>query len=148
MKSPLKMKKNFMKKGDQVYKWILIVTLVVLIVFAIMYMYNISKLSRAMEKFENGSNKDFEVVYVYSATCPHCKTFAPVFESVTNEFKETNNCKVSKVEYKDAPKDMMQYVDGFPTVLFYDNGEFKGKSTGSKSPETLSAFYKTMSGSA
>lgn len=122
-------------------KIILIFVLLILIGFAVFYIFNITRLSKAMETYQNGA-ASYQVVYVYSSQCPHCIQFAPTFDQLTNA-QNKDNIQFLKFEYRDADAQKhMKYVDGFPTVLFYssddgDEYEFKGKSTGNQSINAL-----------
>jgi len=118
-------------------KIILVCVLLILIGFAVVYIFNITKLSKAMEKYQNGA-ASYQVVYVYSSQCPHCTQFAPTFDQLSNS-QQSDNVQFLKYEYRDADAQKhMKYVDGFPTVLFYSSADsddayvFKGKSTGNQ----------------
>lgn len=126
-------------------KIILICVLLILIGFAVVYIFNITKLSKAMEKYQNGA-ASYQVVYVYSSQCPHCTQFAPTFDQLANAQQSQDNVQFLKYEYRDADAQKhMKYVDGFPTVLFYSSADsddayvFKGKSTGNQPIGALQA---------
>lgn len=140
--------KQMMPRGDQVYRIILIVILVCLIIFAVMYMYNIMKMSNKMEKFENsitGYDPEYKVVYIYSSSCPHCTSFTPTFEKVAQDPELSSKMGFVKYEFSEAgAQPHMSNVDGFPTVLVYQDGQLKDKSVGSKSVEGFSNFLQRM----
>ena len=124
-------------------KIILVCVLLILIGFAVVYIFNITKLSKAMESYQNGA-ASYQVVYVYSSQCPHCTEFAPTFDQLTNTQQSQDNIQFLKYEYRDADAQKhMKYVDGFPTVLFYSSADvddvyaFQGKSTGNQSINAL-----------
>ena len=126
-------------------KIILVCILLILIGFAVVYIFNITKLSKAMEKYQNGA-ASYQVVYVYSSQCPHCTQFAPTFDQLANAQQSQENVQFLKYEYRDADAQKhMKYVDGFPTVLFYSSADsddayvFKGKSTGNQPIGALQA---------
>ena len=101
-------------------KIILVCILLILIGFAVVYIFNITKLSKTMEKYQNGA--------------------------LANAQQSQENVQFLKYEYRDADAQKhMKYVDGFPTVLFYSSADsddayvFKGKSTGNQPIGALQA---------
>ena len=51
--------------------------------------------------------------------CPHCKNFAPVFEKVCGELKDTQcyNLRGDTKEGQQALTDLGMHVQGFPTTI-------------------------------
>jgi thiol-disulfide isomerase/thioredoxin len=91
-------------------RYVLIFALVLLLGFAVMYVYNIQKATK--EKFES----QYTVTYIYKEGCPWCVKMSPVWDSwaAANKDKYT----VKKLETADASSQIQSYnITGYPTVI-------------------------------
>lgn len=102
-------------------KYVLIVALVVLVGFSLMYIYNIQNATKRLEAFHgSGSSEAPTVLYLYSNSCPHCKSFEPTFNAVKGD--NNMNAHFSSMEKGEvAANKYMNNVSGFPTVLVIDS---------------------------
>ena len=110
---------NIVQKSDSpVMKFVMIALLVILLAFAIVYIYNIQKFEK--ENFDNDGKK-FQVVYVFSNSCGHCTRFSPTFDLFTKQFGDDSRFGVQKFEVSTpGAQPYKKDVDAFPTVLVYD----------------------------
>jgi len=87
---------------------------------------------------DNG--KDVMVEF-YAPWCGHCKSLAPKYDKVGEEFEEDANIVIAKM---DATENDAPGVDikGFPTLIFYPAGQKAAPMTydGDRSEEAITAF--------
>jgi thiol-disulfide isomerase/thioredoxin len=125
---------------DKIMKYVMISALVLLLVFAIMYVYNIQK--AAKETFENTPG-GFKVIYMYMESCGYCKQFAPIWDEYSKENKPANIVAVEKHSKVDpAAAEYLPHVTAFPTILIMDaaTGGLVAKQTGSVDIQGLRRF--------
>ena len=84
----------------------------------------------------------------YNPTCPKCQDFAPVWAQLARVVK--NQCGVGMVNCSDkmSGNDILAdylSISGYPTIKFYDKGEFTDY-TGGKSLNELLSFVCEMTG--
>ena len=91
-----------------------------------------------LEGFASGDT----LTYFYMNGCPHCKTFAPIWDAFSGAAK-VKTTKVEANEMTAAHKSLG--VQGFPTVLLL-NGQGKKKATfnGNRTVAGLNAFIKSV----
>ncbi|KAJ2774174.1 Thioredoxin domain-containing protein 5 [Coemansia nantahalensis] len=98
--------------------------------------------------FDSNIQDGYWLVKYYSSTCPWSRRFAPTWEQVYTSLETelaANDVKFGEVECKvnralcDAAN-----IDGYPTVVFYNNGENKGEVPGGQSFEALASFAKRI----
>lgn len=81
------------------------------------------------------------IVDLWADWCPPCIVIAPILKQVIENFDE--KVALAKLEV-DEGKNMKiagQYqVRGFPTILFIQNGEEKGRFSGAKSASFIEEF--------
>jgi hypothetical protein len=140
--------------SSNMMRYAMVVALVVLAGFAIMYIYNIQRASK--EAFDNnvsasgasasssGSNKMYQVVYIYSNSCGYCTQFTPTFNSFAKQHMADANLQVLSYE-KSMPDaaPYMGYVSAFPTVLVLSKGNLLNSQTGNASLSALQAFVSS-----
>jgi len=95
-------------------RYVLIIAMVILLAFAIMYVYNVHKMA---EHFES---QKYTVIYLYSSTCPYCVKFNDVWtrwkqSNVQNKLVETQ--EYDKSDPKHAEYAREYGVSGYPTVV-------------------------------
>jgi thioredoxin 1 len=88
-----------------------------------------------------GGDQNKPTVYLFKADwCPHCKSFAPVWDQIENELKGKAN--FVKYDADKNAKEVKNYgVDGFPTIIMTAGGkavEFAGE----RSKENVLDFIK------
>jgi len=57
------------------------------------------------------------MVEIYAPWCGHCKTLAPKYEKLGEEFKDTPSVVIAKID--GTENDFPYEVKGFPTIVFY-----------------------------
>lgn len=112
--------------------YFLIVAIVLLVVFSLMYIWNITQLKKNNETFENNQPK-YEIVLIYSESCSHCirfkkETFDNLDPSAVFPGKD-----VTKVMHKsnEAPLKFKD-IDGVPAVFIVKDGKTQGLIVGYK----------------
>jgi protein disulfide-isomerase A1 len=82
------------------------------------------------------------LVEFYAPWCGHCKTLAPKYDILGEEFQSDSNIVIAKVD--STENDTPAKVEGFPTIIFYPAGDKKNPITfeGDRSVEAMSAFIK------
>jgi thiol-disulfide isomerase/thioredoxin len=119
---------------NQLINILVIFSLVVLLFFTFIYVYNITTHK------ESFVNSEYKVVYVYSETCPHCVAFTPIWDQYLATQNSNSKVQFLKVEKINAQQ-YMSYIDGFPTVLvFASDGTLVKKQVGKVTLEQLQAF--------
>lgn len=93
-------------------------------------------------KFEEVVNTPNNVLCLYYwKLCGHCINFAPVWESVTNQYKDRIN--VVNVESQCVNKLKNKYkIMIFPTIIVYNNGEKIAEFVKERTEKNLHAFIK------
>lgn len=104
-------------------RYVLIFLLAVVLVYAVLYVAHLPSL-KASEYFtsqEMGlAAVKYNIVYMYSNTCPHCKDMEPTWNQCVEQ-NNAGNVMFRKIEKND--EDALQYathVSGYPTVLVLD----------------------------
>lgn len=72
----------------------------------------------------------------------HCKSLAPKYETLGEQFASDANIVIAKVD--STENDTPAKVEGFPTLIFYPAGDKKNPITfeGDRSVEAMAAFIK------
>ena len=142
VKHPAPSKKILGTLESPMMKYIMIGILVILLAFALAYVFNIQKMVADSESFSNSDTPSFQVVYIYSDSCGYCTKFTPTF----NQFAavQQSNTKLRVLSYERSDPEAAQYmknVNAFPTVLVLDNvGNLVTSQTGNMSFAALQAF--------
>lgn len=89
------------------------------------------------ENFEKEISKGFVVVDFFAEWCGPCKSFAPIFEEVSKEYKGIKFCKLN-VDSSPSISDKFG-VRSIPTVIFFKDGKEVERSIGFMSKEELKA---------
>ncbi len=77
-------------------------------------------------------NNEVVVAEFYSPTCQHCKDFekAGIFKALALELPNVQFVKISSVE--GLPLHGQYKINGFPTFIYFKNGQQTGKEEGFK----------------
>ena len=96
--------------------------------------YNTKEIEQMIESGES-------VVIDFKAPwCQPCKSFAPIFEKVSNE-EEFNKFKFITVDVDNSADLSIKYgIKAIPTILLFENGAIKSKKTGAMSESLFKSF--------
>ena len=76
------------------------------------------------------------VIDFFADWCGPCKMFAPIFESVAEDYED--KVKFVKVNIDESPEIAEKYfIMSIPTLKFINNAEVKGTFVGTMSPDEL-----------
>lgn len=82
------------------------------------------------------------LVEFYAPWCGHCKRLAPEYEKAANILKETGSkgvlAKLDATVEKTAASAWS--IRGYPTLLYFENGEMVEKYAGGRSAEDIAKF--------
>lgn len=131
-------------KFNNVFTYILLFFLVLLICYAIVYLYRIyTSKNKGSEKFNQEERN--KIVALFMPGCPHCQTFQPVFEAVIGEFKgspEFNRNWSVSIEHDTNVARKQYNVTSFPTVVVVKNNQVAEVKIGSMSSDAFRTFVK------
>lgn len=83
-------------------------------------------------------------VMMYAPWCGHCKQLKPDWEKLAKQPKGTET-KIGKVDCTANKVTCDKYeVKGYPTLLYFRNGELLENYTGSKTVDSLKEYVRTM----
>jgi len=96
---------------------------------------------KAFESVVMDETKDVLVEF-YAPWCGHCKTLAPKYDILGEQFKSNPNVIIAKIDAtaNDTPTD----VQGFPTIIFWPANNKKNPITyeGERTETALAAFVR------
>ena len=127
-------------KSNSMMRYVLIFALVLLLGFAVMYVYNIQKATK--EKFESQSK--FTVTYIYKEGCPWCVKMSPVWDSWVSNNKDKYIAK--KLEASKAQSEINKYnITGYPIVIIEnDKGNLISKKIGYSDYRDFDTFVANL----
>uniref|UniRef100_A0A6C0JIW0 Thioredoxin domain-containing protein n=1 Tax=viral metagenome TaxID=1070528 RepID=A0A6C0JIW0_9ZZZZ len=124
--------------------------LLIIAILLVLYYFYTTYLIEGMENSEL-SPADFSEVLnnkngktmllVYADWCGHCKSLKPIWSEASSEVNKDNqkmymvNCGGDSEDEKKIMKDYS--IDGFPTILIFNNGTYEKTYTGERTKEGL-----------
>lgn len=137
VKSPIRLPK--MKLPGRHINQLITVLLVAALLVLLAYTFHL--LMVQSQKKEGYEDKPiYYLVYIYSASCPHCKTFTPVFDACASEMGSEDVKFVKYEASQDSAKQYLDMVHGFPTVLLFENDTYKADLIGNQDKAKLVEF--------
>jgi thiol-disulfide isomerase/thioredoxin len=133
------------KSGKRLLTALLLVGAVALGAYVLAVAFGVGGLGRR-EGFAEAQGPRWTLVLMHSTSCPHCKTFLPVFESVKSELQRRAAGALTIHTYEAGEVGARQYLDmvqGFPTLLLFKNDAPAGSLVGSQSAERVLAFAES-----
>jgi thiol:disulfide interchange protein len=124
------MKKNLGKMFKKINLPRVLILLLVLILLALIYKTFLKEgFETTCEELPSKLNKDKQLVLFYANWCGHCKKMKPDWDSASQEVGNEKMIKVDVGEGTPEQKKMMEKYDvqGFPTILVFENGEYVSK---------------------
>jgi len=124
--------------------------ILILVILAVLYYFYTTYLIEGMDNAElspsdlseilnnkNGKN----MLLVYADWCGHCKTLKPIWREASSEMNKDSqkmfmvNCGGDSDDEKKIMKDYS--VDGFPTILIFNNGVYEKTYSGGRTKEEI-----------
>lgn len=124
------MKKNLGKMFKKINLPRVLILLLVLILLALIYKTFLKEgFETTCEELPSKLNKEKQLVLFYANWCGHCKKMKPDWDSASQEVGNEKMIKVDVGEGTSEQKKMMEKYDvqGFPTILVFENGEYVSK---------------------
>lgn len=124
------MKKSLGKMLKKIDLPRVLILLLVLILLALIYKTFLKEgFETTCEELPSKLNKDKQLVLFYANWCGHCKKMKPDWDSASQEVGNEKMMKVDVGEGTPEQKKMMEKYDvqGFPTILVFENGEYVSK---------------------
>jgi len=83
------------------------------------------------------------LVEFYAPWCGHCKSLAPKYDKLGEEFKDDSNVVIAKVDATE--NDTPARIEGFPTLIFYPAGAKSNPVNyeGDRTVEAMAEFVRT-----
>lgn len=91
-------------------------------------------------------SKDNTAVILYTNWCPHCVNTKPEWKKFAELNKNITVAAFDCEKYKGHTDRIRKMVEGYPTIIFYKNGEprhkYAGNRTASKLMDASKEIYK------
>lgn len=137
------MNKNLGKMLKKINLPRILILLLALILLALIYKTFLKEgFESTCEELPSKLNKDKQLVLFYANWCGHCKKMKPDWDSASQEIGNEKMIKVDVGEGTPEQKKMMEKYDvqGFPTILVFENGEYVAKHE-ERSKESFLDFF-------
>ena len=124
------MKKSLGKMFKKIDLPRVLILLLALILLALIYKTFLKEgFETTCEELPSKLNKEKQLVLFYANWCGHCKKMKPDWDSASQEVGNEKMIKVDVGEGTPEQKKMMEKYDvqGFPTILVFENGEYVSK---------------------
>ncbi|XP_017883710.1 thioredoxin domain-containing protein 5 [Ceratina calcarata] len=87
----------------------------------------------------------YHFINFYAPWCGFCKKLAPVWEELANSLRNNNHVSISRVDCISHPIVCEKFeIEGFPTMLWIEDGKKVDKYTGQRTHEELKAYVSKM----
>ncbi|KAJ2161812.1 hypothetical protein GGF46_001120 [Coemansia sp. RSA 552] len=100
------------------------------------------------ENFDTATMEGYWLVKYYSPTCPWSRRFAPVWEKVYGGLEgslASRDLYFAEVDCKaNGPLCVKAGIDGYPTVVYYNQGVNMGEVPGGQAGENLERFAQSI----
>lgn len=95
------------------------------------------------ETFESHVSEGHHFVKFYAPWCGHCRNLAPIWDELAKSSKDGSSVSIVKVDCTKFTDLCKKYsIRGYPSLLFFSNGEKVSEYQGSRSLDDLKDFVK------
>jgi len=95
-----------------------------------------------------GDKKDRSLVLFHVDWCQHCKAILPIWNKFESEQNGKTHINVSNINCEINPNMSKKYnIEGFPTILYLENGAIKEIYSGDRTLNALTDFLRKIEGS-
>jgi thiol-disulfide isomerase/thioredoxin len=130
--------KRSSSQGSSFLETIITLALMAIIAVAVYYLVSYLVKDNKRECFA-GKERIYKLVYVYSASCPHCQAFEPKWTKFNDELK---NAGLTNVTTEKTTDSKTNGVSAFPTVVLYQDGTKNGVLEGNKDTTEVWTFLR------
>ena len=97
---------------------------------------------------ENIKTHNHIMVEFYAPWCGHCKRLAPEYDKAATLLKEAgSSAKLAKVDATvERTSAGTHGIKGYPTLLYFENGDMVEKYSGARTADALVSFMKKKAG--
>ena len=84
-------------------------------------------------------------IFYYWDMCGHCTALRPTWDKVCNKYKNASDCDILNVEathLKHLPVKYKKGINGFPTIVKYNEGKKRGEYDDERVLKKLVKFVK------
>lgn len=97
------------------------------------------------DTFEKHISSGHHFVKFYAPWCGHCQKLAPTWEELANSLRNDDSVSISKIDCTQHRWICGQFdIQGYPTLLWIEDGKKVDKYTGQRTHEELKAYVSTM----
>lgn len=76
----------------------------------------------------------------YAPWCGHCKSLSPIWDELSEMFKDVEDLKIGKIDYTMNEAEGVS-IKGYPTLMFYPKHDKKGiKYEGARDLESMKSW--------
>ncbi|XP_053381906.1 thioredoxin domain-containing protein 5-like [Mercenaria mercenaria] len=98
------------------------------------------------ETFESHVATGHHFIKFFAPWCGHCQRLAPTWEQLARETKDNEKVKIAKVDCTKQRNTCTKFgIRGYPTLIWFTNGEKSEDYRGQRSLDELSKFVTKMS---
>ncbi|XP_066252341.1 thioredoxin domain-containing protein 5 homolog [Euwallacea similis] len=100
------------------------------------------------DNFEKIIEKGKAFVKFYAPWCGHCQRLAPIWQDLAKAMEFNDEISIAKIDCTEFRAICTNHdVKGYPTLLWFENGQKIGKYSGDRSLDDLKNYINQMSGS-
>lgn len=95
-----------------------------------------------------GSGREQSLVLFHVDWCHHCKAILPIWQKFEAAHNGKTKINVSNINCEQNPHIAKRFnLEGFPTILYLENGAIKETYSGDRTLDALTEFLKKIEGS-
>ncbi len=138
---------NFFKKMNNITKICFFAGILIILATLIKHNCDYEKFSNPQTESFYSQSREKSLILFYAPWCGHCKSIMPIWDRFSDENQGKTNVHLSKVDCEDNPNMAKKYnIEGFPTILYLENGDIREVYSGSRTLAALVEFLKKIEG--